>query len=47
MAGEWRKRVRSYPERPQGHGQSHEVGGRGPNKIYREESAEAIVLDGL
>ena len=45
-AGEWGERVRSYPGRPHEHGWIHEVGGHGPNKIYREESAEAVVQDG-
>ena len=36
----------SYLGRPHGHGWSREVGGHGPNKIYREESAEALVQDG-
>ena len=46
VADEWRERVRSYPGRPHEHGWIHEVGGHGPNKIYREESAEAVVQDG-
>lgn len=36
----------SYLGRPHGHGWSREVGSHGPNKIYREESAEAVVQDG-